>query len=73
MTAPVAIDALDAFELAEMLELLCDWIDGAPEVLGKSLARFLGAGYDIHALRADVARFAFLLGPSDRLFGPEQP
>jgi hypothetical protein len=50
VTAPVAIDALDAVELAEMLELLCDWIDGAPEVLGKSLARFLGAGYALGAL-----------------------
>ena len=62
MTTPVTIAADDAIELVEMLEFLHDWIDYAPDALQEWLARFTGAGYTLTELRADLTRFAFLLG-----------
>ena len=61
-TPPVTIAADDAIELGEMLEFLHDWIDYAPDALEEWLTRYTGAGYTLTELRADLARFAFLLG-----------
>ncbi len=61
--APVRLDAVDAVELAELLEFLADWLDHhADRRVEHSLALFSGYGYDTHQLRADLARFVFLLG-----------
>lgn len=38
----VAIDVLDAAELAEICAYVRDWIDGAPPAVNASLARFAG-------------------------------
>lgn len=51
-----------AWELGELVEFLCDWIDHDRDVLRHSLEGFVGSGYDLHELRADLARFSFLLG-----------
>jgi hypothetical protein len=67
MSAGIALSGEETVELGEMLEFLADWIDHTPDVLGESLDRFCGGGYRLDVLRADVARFVFLLGgPSDR-------
>ena len=58
----------DVFELGEMLEFLHDWIDYAPDALDEWLARFTGGGYSLDELRADLARFVFLLGGDDSRF-----
>ena len=68
---PVCLDAGDAVELGELLEFLAKWLVFDGERLAASFARFGGgAGYDIDELRADLSRFAFLLGVNDgeRLF-----
>jgi hypothetical protein len=67
---PVWLSAEDAVELAEMLEFLHDWTSYIPAVLTESLARFVGGdGYGLDELRADLARFAFLVGgDGERLF-----
>ncbi|MBV8923315.1 hypothetical protein [Bradyrhizobium sp.] len=63
----------DAAELAQLLEFVDDWLGGPDRaLLTDSLARFVGAGgYDLEALRVDVARFVFLLIGQDgeRVFG----
>ena len=63
----------DAAELAQMLEFVDDWLGGPDRaLLTDALARFVGAGgYDLGALRIDVARFVFLLIGQDgeRIFG----
>jgi hypothetical protein len=69
---PVCLDAEDAVELGELLEVLGDWLCAERTVLAGSLRRFLGVdGYDTDELCADLARFAFLLGVGDgeSLFG----
>lgn len=38
----VAIDVLDAAELAEICDYVRDWIDGAPPAVNASLTRFAG-------------------------------
>ncbi len=59
---PVCLDAADAAELAEMLLLVRDWA-GSDRRHHDSLRSFLdGQGYTLAELRADLARFAFLLG-----------
>ena len=67
---PVSLNAEDAVELGELLEFLHDWSDYAPDSLAEWLLRFTGgAGYHISKLRADLARFAFLLGgDGERMF-----
>ena len=70
----VKLDAVDAAELAEMLQFLSGWLACDPARLGASLERFVGhPAYGITQLRGDLERFVFLLGGSDgeALFGPE--
>ena len=70
-------DTGDAAELAEMLAFLAAWLSGSQkQILDESLAAFVGhPAYDTDALRADLHRFAFLLGASDgeELFGEPTP
>jgi hypothetical protein len=72
----VQLDTTDAAELVELLTFLDDWLDGRDtELLASSLTRFVGHhAYDLPALQADLARFAFLLGDDgERTFGPQHP
>jgi hypothetical protein len=68
----VCLDAGDAAELAGLLEFVRDWLGGDAFLAG-SLGRFAGsAGYGVEELRADLIRFAFLLGGDvgEVSFGP---
>lgn len=68
----VSLDAADAIELAETLQLIARWLAADPGTLAESLLAHIGhPAYGPDALRADLDRFAFLLGGSDRedLFG----
>ena len=70
----ITLRAEHASELVELLELLQDWTTTDHGRISQSLARFTHVpGYDVEALRADLARFAFLLGGNgDHLLnGPE--
>jgi hypothetical protein len=73
----IMLDLTDAAELAEMLTFLADWLAGnQKQTLADSLTAFVGhPAYNIEALRADLYRFAFLLGVSDgeELFGEPTP
>lgn len=51
----------DAVELGEMLEFLHDWIATCPQARC-SFHRFCLGLFSVEELRADLARFAFLLG-----------
>jgi hypothetical protein len=62
MSSDVTLHDLHAVELGELLEFICDWIDYAADDLDELFARFIGDGYTLAELRADVLRFAFLLG-----------
>jgi hypothetical protein len=65
----------DAFELAEMLEFLGDWLEHDYDTLATSLARFVGStDYGPASLREDFARYRFLLGATDGegLFTPDE-
>jgi hypothetical protein len=69
----VTLNAADAAELAEMLQLLSSWLARDPADLGSSLEDFVGhPAYGLAQLRDDLERFVFLLGGSDGepLFGP---
>lgn len=51
-----------------MLTFISDWLEGrdTDHLLAASLRQFVGAdGYELDALRSDLARFAFLLGGDD--------
>lgn len=61
---PVCLEPDDAVELGELLEFLDHWI-ASDASLAKALDRFVGGGYDAEELRADLARFAFLVGGSE--------
>jgi hypothetical protein len=62
----VRLDAADAMELAQLLDLLRDWLAADPSPLGASLERFIGSpAYNVETLRADLANFAFLFGGND--------
>lgn len=65
----VCLDAGGAVELGELLEFLGRWLLSDRDCLAASLSRFVNSstGYDIDELRADVSRFAFVLGGSDEL------
>jgi hypothetical protein len=73
----VTLDPSDAAELAETLTFLADWLSSTQEqALADSLATFVGhPAYNTGTLRADLHRFAFLLGISDgeELFGEPTP
>lgn len=71
----VCLDAGDAVELGETLGFIGDWLLSDRDRLAASLRRFVGIdGYDIEQLRADLARFGFLLGVTDGefLFGGDE-
>lgn len=60
------LDAADAMELAQLLDLLRDWLAADHGQLSDSLERFIGSpAYGIETLRAELANFAFLLGGND--------
>ncbi len=62
----VGLDGGDAAELSEMLQCLSDWLGADDSMLGLSLASFVGhSAYGLARLRADLDRFAFLLGGND--------
>jgi hypothetical protein len=69
----IRLDLADAAELAEMLTFLADWLSSSHKpVLEQSLVAFVGhPAYTAEILRADLHRFAFLLGATDgeELFG----
>ena len=56
----VAVDAADAYELVELLQLINDWLRVDYHRHRASLADLVG--YDLDALRDDLARFSFLFG-----------
>jgi len=66
----VSLAVGDAVELGELLAFLVGWLDGDDRLAG-SLAAFVGHdAYGIEGLRADLARFVFLLGDDgELLFG----
>ncbi len=56
----------DAIELTETLQLIAGWLAAGHERLAASLPGYIGhPAYGPDALRADLDRFAFLLGGSD--------
>lgn len=58
----------EVIELGEMLEFVHDWLGYAHDTFADTLTGFAGGGYTLDELRADLARFVFLLGgPGDRL------
>jgi hypothetical protein len=59
-----SLNITEAGELAEVLTFCADWLAGPDhDLLAASLRRFIGTdGYELPALQADLARFAFLLG-----------
>jgi hypothetical protein len=60
------IDTADTIELTETLQLIASWLAADPEQLTASLLGFIGhSAYSPDALRADLDRFAFLLGGND--------
>jgi hypothetical protein len=70
----VRLDAVDAAELAELLQFLSRWLARDPARLGTCLEDFAGhPAYNIGELRQDLDRFVFLLGGDDgeALFGPD--
>ena len=76
MGAEVATGCLgaeDAIELGQLLAFLGDWIDSdSSGAFADALASFCGAGYSLEELRADLARFARLLGADERLIGDDR-
>ena len=73
----ITLDTSDAAELAEMLTFLAEWLSGSQkQALARSLEAFVGHNaYNADSLRADLHRFAFLLGETDgeELFGQATP
>ena len=70
----MSLDAVDAAELAELLQFLSQWLSRDPDRLGASLEAFVGhPAYGTAQLRQDLDRFTFLLGGDDgeALFGPD--
>jgi hypothetical protein len=64
---PECLDAVEAVELVELLEFVGCWLADDGECVAESLGRFVGiGGYDISELRADLSRFAVLLGGDER-------
>ena len=68
----ISLDAVDAAELAELLQFLSRWLARDPARLGALLEEFVGhPAYNVGELRQDLDRFTFLLGGDDgeALFG----
>ena len=68
------LDAVDAAELAELLQFLSRWLARDRGRLGASLGEFADhPACNITELRQDLNRFTFLLGGDDgeALFGPD--
>jgi hypothetical protein len=62
-----------AVELTELLEFLNAWLTSDHDQLNTSLHRYVGhPAYDINPIKADLARFTFLLGGDTKgdLFQP---
>jgi hypothetical protein len=60
------LDAVDAAELAELLQYLTGWLASDPARLATSLRAYAGhPAYGLEQLRSDLDRFAFLLGGND--------
>lgn len=58
----VQLDRDDAAELAKLLTLVGDWLDGPDnKALAASLRRFVDTGYDLDELKADLGSFAAIL------------
>ena len=57
---PVNLHPEEVVELREMLEFLCDWLND--HRVAASYHQFTFGLLTIDELRADLARFAFLLG-----------
>lgn len=51
----------DAVELGELLEFVHDWIATCPDARA-SFRKFCLGMFSVEEMRADLARFAFLLG-----------
>jgi hypothetical protein len=69
----VRLDAVDAAELAELLQFLSRWLARDRGRPGALLEQFVGhPAYNVGELRQDLDRFVFLLGGDDgeSLFGP---
>lgn len=65
-----------AAELTELLEFLNAWLTSDHDQLDASLHRYVGhPAYNIHRLKADLARFTFLLGgtPTANSSSHQQP
>jgi hypothetical protein len=72
----VSLEAVDAAELAELLQFVRVWSTADHELLDASLRRFVGhPGYDLDRLPRDLDRFTFLLGGDDgeQLFAHHGP
>jgi hypothetical protein len=72
----ISLETADAIELAELLQLIDDWLQSDPVNRTASLARFIGSpAYGPAELRGDFARFRFLLGITDGegVFIPDEP
>lgn len=53
-----SLDTSDAIDLAEMLQLLADWLAAGPDHLDTSLTRFVGhPAHRASQLRTDLHRF----------------
>jgi hypothetical protein len=58
----VLLDREDAAELAKLLTLIGDWLEGPDAtVLAASWRRFAGTGHDIDELKADLGSFVAAL------------
>jgi hypothetical protein len=62
VSSEARLAGLDAVELGEMLDFLGDFFASAPQGVADAFARFTVDAYPVAELRADLARFARLLG-----------
>ena len=63
--APVTLPGEAAWELGEILEFLCGWIDHDRRTrtdLDRTIFRFCGGGYSADELRGILGRYAVALG-----------
>ena len=68
MSAEPSLRDLDALELGELLEFLRDFLTAQAQAITPALEQFCAGGYSLGELRADLARFAFLLGGDPTAF-----